>query len=195
MSQTFGEKFEFGGFTFDTKESVLRRADLIVPLTPKALQALELLLRNSGQVVSRQEMIEALWPNAYVEESNLTVTISMLRKALGENENGTRFVETVAKRGYRLVPAVKSNRNAGQPSDKNEFTSMEISRLTHDGHIMDVAISDDAELLGYTLIGAGEQSLWVQDLSSGKRWQLLAPDPALCWGMRFAHDRQSLFYI
>jgi len=113
MSQTFSEKFEFGGFTFDTKESVLRRADLIVPLTPKALQALELLLRNSGQVVSRQEMIEALWPNAYVEESNLTVTISMLRKALGENENGTRFVEVVAKRGYRLVAALKSNRNAG----------------------------------------------------------------------------------
>ena len=99
MPTPFGEKYQFGEFELETTELVLRRKGVIVSLTPKALQVLVLLVRSSGRVVSRKHMLEALWPDSFVEDSNLTVAISMLRKALGETENGSRLIETVAKRG------------------------------------------------------------------------------------------------
>ena len=86
------ERYGFGKFQLDTAEGVLRQSGQILPLAPKVLQALELLLRNSGRVVSRAEMLESLWPDTHVEESNLTVTISMLRKALGDDETVANFV-------------------------------------------------------------------------------------------------------
>ena len=82
-AQAFGAKYHFGEFQLDTSEWVLRQSGEILPLAPKAVQALELLVRNAGRVVSRTEMVENLWPDSFVEESNLTVTISMLRRALG----------------------------------------------------------------------------------------------------------------
>lgn len=193
MSALSGGKYQFGQFELDSTELVLRRNGEIVPLTPKALQALSLLIQNSGRVVSRKEMIEELWRDAFVEESNLTVAISMARKTLGEGESGDQFIETVAKRGYRFVPAVRFIGNA--PPQKDRFGGMQITRLTHDGYIMDVAISRNARLLAYVLIENGKQSLWIQHLESGERWTLSGPDPALCWGLRFSHDSQSLFFI
>ena len=71
---------------------------------------------------------------------------------------------------------------------------MRIVRLTHAGRILDVAISHDAGLLAYTPIDAGNHSLWIWNLSSGKKWELVPPHPALCWGMKFTKDGQTLFY-
>ena len=65
---------------------------------------------------------------------------------------------------------------------------MEIVRLTHAGRILDVAISHDARLLAYVPIDAGNQSLWLWDLESGEKRQVLKPDTALCWGIRFSRD-------
>jgi Tol biopolymer transport system component/DNA-binding winged helix-turn-helix (wHTH) protein len=191
-AQAFGTKYRFGEFQLDTSELVLRQSGKILPLAPKAVQALELLIRNAGRVVSRTEMVETLWPDCFVEESNLTVTISMLRRALGENENETIFIEAVPKRGYRFVPPV-SIRGSGRPGRVN-FSSMQIIRLTHDGHV-DVGISPDAHLLAYVPIEAGKYSLWLWNLESGEKRQLLPPSPALCWGVRFTHDQEDLFYI
>jgi len=193
MFQPVEEKYEFGDFQLDTTECVLRQSGEIVALAPKAVQALELLVRNRGRVVSRNEMIETLWPDSFVEESNLTVTISLLRKALGENENNTLFIETLPKRGYRFVPLVKEGMTAS--ASRDFFTAMQITRLTHDGHVLDVGISSDARLLAYVSIEAGKHSLWIWNLESGEKWQLCQPDPALCWGLCFTHDGQSLFYI
>lgn len=193
MFRARGDKYSFGEFQLDTTEGVLRQAGEILPLTPKALQALELLLRNKGRVVSRVEMVESLWPDTHVEESNLTVTISILRKALGDSENGTTFVETLPKRGYRFVHPVRTSRDSGPSQDY--FAAMQILRLTHDGRVLDVGISPDARLLACVPIESGKHSLWIWDLKTGERRELLPPDPALCWGLRFAQDGQSLFYV
>jgi Tol biopolymer transport system component/DNA-binding winged helix-turn-helix (wHTH) protein len=192
MVQTRGEKYQFGDFEFNTAEGVLRQRGEILPLAPKALQALELLVRNRGSVVSRKDMVESLWPDAFVEESNLTVTISTLRRALGDSETGTKFIETVPKRGYRFVPRVKTIRNGTLSRDS--FSSMGIVRLTNAGRVLDVAISANARLLAYVPIDAGNHSLWIWNLSSGEKWEVLPPDPALCWGMKFTKDGQTLFY-
>ncbi len=192
MVQMRREQYRFGEFELDTAEWVLRQKGEILPLPPKALQALEILLRNGGRVVSRSEMVERLWPNAFVEESNLTVTISMLRRALGDSETGTTFIETVPKRGYRFVPPVITSRNGRLGRDS--FGSMRIVRLTHAGRVLDVAISADARLLAYVPIDAGLHGLWIWNLDTGEKWALLPPDPALCWGLRFTDDGKSLFY-
>jgi Tol biopolymer transport system component/DNA-binding winged helix-turn-helix (wHTH) protein len=104
--------FEFGEFRLDTAERVLRRNGSVVSLTPKAVSLLELLVGREGTVVSRSEMIEELWPDTFVEEANLTVTISMLRKALGES-----YIRTIPKRGYAF--AVPVRRIDAQPVNGN----------------------------------------------------------------------------
>lgn len=185
-------KYSFGDFELDTTERVLRQNGVILPLAVKAFQALEILVQNRGKVVSRTKMLETLWRRADVEDSNLTVTIWALRRALGDTDTGTAVIETVPKRGYRFVPQVKTGGNG--KSIQESFTAMEILRLTHAGRILDVAISADARLLAYVPIDAGNHSLWLQDLETGEKREVLAPDPALCWGLRFTRDASSLYY-
>lgn len=79
----------------------------VVPLTAKVFDTLLLLVENSGHLVEKDELIERLWPDNFVDESSLTQNISLLRKALGDGQNGVRFIETVPKRGYRFVAVVK----------------------------------------------------------------------------------------
>jgi len=192
-AQEFGLKYHFSEFQLDSAEAVLRHSGEIVPLQPKALQVLELLVKNQGRVVSRSEMLENLWRDVAVEESNLTVAISMVRRALGDNENGARFIETVPKRGYRFVPKVRITGKA--KASQVNFTSMQIIRKTHDGHVLDVGISPDARSLAYVPIEAGKYSLWTWNLDTNEKRQLLPTSPALVWGLRFTHDQQDLFYI
>src|ERR1043166_10083513 len=80
--QGSGAKYHFGEFQLDTTEWVLRQSGQVVPIAPKAVQALELLVKSAGRVLSRAEMVESLWPDNIVEDSNLTVAIWTLRRAL-----------------------------------------------------------------------------------------------------------------
>src|SRR6185369_9880918 len=75
----------------------------VVPLTPKVFDILLTLVENSGQVVSKEDLMKRVWPSTFVEEGNLTQNISLLRKALGETPGGVQFIETVPRRGYRFV--------------------------------------------------------------------------------------------
>lgn len=81
----------------------------VVPLAPKALEMLLLLVENQGHVLEKQELLEHLWPGSIVEEANLSQTIYLLRRALGEGSEGQQFVETIPKRGYRFVAAVEQS--------------------------------------------------------------------------------------
>ena len=73
-----------------------------VSLTIKAFDTLLLLVQRNGHLVERSEIIQAIWPNSFVEEGNLSVTIHMLRKALGDDGTDCKYIETVAKRGIAL---------------------------------------------------------------------------------------------
>lgn len=99
--------FEFGDFCLKTNERILLRQGRPVPLTPKTLQLLFLLVENHGQIVEKKDLIEAIWSDSFVEEGNLTFTVSLLRKALNDDKQTSRFIETVSKRGYRFVAEVK----------------------------------------------------------------------------------------
>lgn len=105
ITQTNGV-FEFGPYRLDPHSRVLLRDRTIVALTPKVLDTLLVLVENRGATVAKGELINAVWPDTFVEEGNLTQNISVLRKALGQNPEHVAYIETVPKRGYRFVAEV-----------------------------------------------------------------------------------------
>ncbi len=110
MSGTVNQLYEFGPFRLDPREHLLLRESNPIPLTPKAFDTLLALVENSRHVMSKDELMRRVWPDTYVEESNLAQNISTIRKALGEREDGGQYIETVPKRGYRFVVRAKKVR-------------------------------------------------------------------------------------
>ncbi len=107
MGEQESQFYEFGRFRLDTSERVLLRDLDPVPLTPKVFDILLALVERGGHIVEKDDLMKKVWPNTFVEEGNLTQNVSVLRKALGENPTSPQFIETVARRGYRFVAAVK----------------------------------------------------------------------------------------
>jgi TolB-like protein/Tfp pilus assembly protein PilF len=99
--------YEFGVFRLDAAERVLLRNGISVPLTPKVFDTLAVLVRKSGHVVGKDELMNEIWPDSFVEESNLTQNIFILRKVLGVTAEGQPYIQTVSKRGYRFVASVR----------------------------------------------------------------------------------------
>jgi DNA-binding winged helix-turn-helix (wHTH) protein len=95
MSQFFNRLYEFGGFRLDAAERVLWRGEEIFVLPPKVFDTLLALLEKAGRVVSKSELMQAVWADAFVEESNLSQNIYTLRRTLGVDEQGRQFIETV----------------------------------------------------------------------------------------------------
>ncbi|MEP6918593.1 MAG: transcriptional regulator, partial [Acidobacteriota bacterium] len=85
---------------------MLRRDGEPVPLTPKAFDVLVALLEKPGQLISKEELLRKVWPETFVEESNLAYNIFALRKALGDSAENSQYIETVPKKGYRFRASV-----------------------------------------------------------------------------------------
>jgi DNA-binding winged helix-turn-helix (wHTH) protein/TolB-like protein/Tfp pilus assembly protein PilF len=111
--------YAFGPFLLDTRERRLLRDGVTVPLTLKAFDLLQVLVENRGHLLQKEELLRRVWPDAVVEENNLTVTISALRKALDEGPGDRQYIETVPRRGYRFVadvgPPAEAPAAAGLP--------------------------------------------------------------------------------
>src|SRR4029079_15768955 len=124
--------YKFGPFRLDSNRRRLFRGDEVVALSPKAIQTLILLVENRGKLLERETLMDALWPRVIVEDANLTVAISQLRKALNQNGDKAEFIETIPRVGYRFVadicevikgpaPLIPEERKCLQPmSDKAE---------------------------------------------------------------------------
>jgi len=110
MRQQIKHFYEFGPFRLDAAERQLWHADELVPLTPKAFDLLQALVEQQGHLIDKEQLLKAVWPDAFVEEANLSHNISQIRRILGDGENGQRYIETVPKRGYRFVGAVREGR-------------------------------------------------------------------------------------
>ncbi|HKU74606.1 MAG TPA: winged helix-turn-helix domain-containing protein [Pyrinomonadaceae bacterium] len=105
MSSKNGHRYEFGDFRLYSEPPSLWRDESLVPLPPKALEMLLLLVRQREIIVSREELLETVWRDTFVEDGNINYTVSLLRKILDKDDKG-RFIQTVPKRGYRFVADV-----------------------------------------------------------------------------------------
>ncbi|HEY7306892.1 MAG TPA: winged helix-turn-helix domain-containing protein [Bryobacteraceae bacterium] len=99
--------YEFGPFRLEPAEHRLLRDGQQVSLAPKAFELLVYLVGNHGRLVVKDQIMRAVWSGSFVEEANLTVAVSALRKALGKTESGLHYIETVPKKGYRFTASVK----------------------------------------------------------------------------------------
>src|SRR5438067_673069 len=100
--------YEFDDFRVDTGQFLLNRRGLSSPLTPTVFRILLLLLEHAGKIVTKEQLVEHVWPDSFVEEGNLNRNVSTLRKALGEKPGDHRFIETVPKMGYRFSAPVRT---------------------------------------------------------------------------------------
>jgi DNA-binding winged helix-turn-helix (wHTH) protein/tetratricopeptide (TPR) repeat protein len=103
--------YDFGSFRLDPKERLLLREGEPIPLPPKVFDTLLALVENSGQLIEKDDLLEKVWADAIVEEHGLAQNIFLLRKVLGESSEGKQYIETVPKRGYRFVAAVKQTQD------------------------------------------------------------------------------------
>ncbi len=144
--------YEFGPFRLDPAERLLLRAGKVVPLTPKLFDTLLALVENSGHVMLKDDLLERVWPDSFVEEGSLTRNVSHLRKLLGEDANGRDFIETLPKRGYRFAAEVAQVGNLETDLIVRRRTRAHI--VTHEEEV-DEDATDDA------LLGAGARQLPV----------------------------------
>src|SRR5258708_34416197 len=108
--------YEFGRFRLDPVQHQLLRDGKPVSLTPKGFELLLVLVQSDGILLTKDDLMRKLWPDSFVEEANLTVNISALRKALGDTHDGRELIETVPKRGYRFLAAFPELLTANGPT-------------------------------------------------------------------------------
>lgn len=101
------EIYEFGSFLLNIAEQRLSRHGTPIHLKPKVFELLTIFVQNDGQILTKDELLRWLWADRFVEEHNITVSVSELRQALGENRNEPLYIETIPRRGYRFIAKVK----------------------------------------------------------------------------------------
>src|SRR5258708_3659660 len=102
-----GRLFLFGPFFLNTAERTFRKDSELIQLTPKVFDLLTVMVENPGRLLEKDSLLKELWPETFVEEANLSVNVSTLRRALGESPLEVRYIETVPKRGYRFIAEVR----------------------------------------------------------------------------------------
>ena len=155
---------QFGPFLIDWRERVLRRDRQQVPLTPKAFDVLAALAEEPGRLVSKDELLRKVWPDTFVEESNLAYHIFAVRKALGDTAATPRYIETVPKRGYRFVAPVTL-----PPVDTLAVSTVTAGIITGPSAEAESAVSATPTSLGEP----------ADAVPSSRRWALVALAPLL----------------
>jgi DNA-binding winged helix-turn-helix (wHTH) protein len=108
MSASPSSGIEFGPFRLDPAKRLLYRNNQLLPLRPKVVDVLVMLVEREGDLVEKEELIRRVWPDVAVEESNLPTTVSALRRTLGDG-----YIETVPRRGYRFAASIREPDAAG----------------------------------------------------------------------------------
>src|SRR5205807_8474361 len=134
--------YEFGPFRLDATEHVLFRDGAVIPLKPKVFETLLVLVKSSGHVIEKDELMKTLWADTVVEENNLNQNISALRRALGDGDNVGHYIETVPRRGYRFIADVRESRDeaADLVLEKHTLSSVVIEEEEHDNRALEAGV-------------------------------------------------------
>jgi pimeloyl-ACP methyl ester carboxylesterase/DNA-binding winged helix-turn-helix (wHTH) protein len=151
--------YRFGPFHLDVRERRLSRGSEVIPLRLKVFDTLLVLVENAGRLVTKQELLDTVWPETTVEENNLNHNVSVLRKALGERATGQQYIETVPRVGYRFAAAVEiDSPQGGRSAVSGAKARQEIRYCT----------TTDGVRLAYASIGSGpplvKASNWLTHL-------------------------------
>ena len=153
------------------------REGAAVPLPPKAFDTLLLLVRNSGRILSKEELMKAIWPDTFVEEASLAQNISVLRRALGEAAGERQYIETIPRRGYRFLPQVKEKQQsegsalAGPVESHIDHQPQEQTRATRRPPALYIGASAAAGLL----VGAMASLQWLTPAPQDSNPHILTP--------------------
>jgi DNA-binding winged helix-turn-helix (wHTH) protein/Tol biopolymer transport system component len=129
--------FVFGPFAFDARRGLLSRNGRELPLPPRVLGVLELLVRRAGDVVARQDIIDAVWKDAFVTDTSLAEAVSVLRQTLGDDPQSPTYIKTLHRRGYRFVAPVERSDAAAERTESRGADPLTVSALP----AADVAVS------------------------------------------------------
>ena len=138
MSNPHNRFYVFGPFRLDLANRLLLRKGEVVPLKKKAFDTLLVLVENKGQVLAKEELMRRLWPDTYVEESNLTHYIYTLRRVLGDEKDNPHYIVTVPGRGYRFTAQVSEERPEEKVVEVEEPVVIEKQSFTQ------VVVSEEA---------------------------------------------------
>ncbi len=127
------ERYVFPPFVVDTREGSVRRGSQEIVLRPKTFAVLCYLLEHSGELVSKDELLEQVWAGTYVDEGALTVCITELRKALGDDTKKPQYIATVPKRGYRFIAEVQSLESRVQSREENQKSKGKNQKVKMEG--------------------------------------------------------------
>jgi DNA-binding winged helix-turn-helix (wHTH) protein/Tfp pilus assembly protein PilF len=181
MSNSSKTIYEFGPFRIDMERYLLLRGDEPIPLSPKVFETLLFLVENRGRVGKKDEIINSVWPDTFVEESNLAQNIFLLRKALGEEKNEHRYIVTIPGVGYRFVAPVREfdDPNASQEPAPTGVSSIAVLPFK------DLLGEDEDKFLGPGLADAlimrlsSIRELKVRPTAAVLRYSNLKEDPLL----------------
>ena len=140
MSKKTNNLYIFGDFKLNIEERILYRNERVLTLAPKVFETLSVLIESGGKIISKEELMNEIWQDSYVEESNLTQNIYTLRQIFGKKN---KFIETVPRRGYRFTAEVK---NIEKEIEKNNYSEIVVSRKTTTTFLQEEIIeADDGE--------------------------------------------------
>src|SRR5260370_575358 len=146
MSDSRVEVYEFGPFRLDKADGLLYHGDEQVLLAPKAFDTLSVLVENGGRLVCKDHLMSYVWRDSFVDDTNLTQNISIVRKALGQQSDGRPYIETISKRGYRFIAKVRRAGASGAGLAQVESPSPETEqqpRLLIGADVSGIAIVGD----------------------------------------------------
>jgi len=126
--------YRFGPFDLDAEQRLVRRDGAKIALPPKAFDVLLYMVRNPLRLISKEELLHAVWPDSFVEEGNLTQNIFLLRKALASGRDDFRYIVTIPGRGYQFASAVETATGSPQDHDVTDLT-----KLTNDSGSMELS--------------------------------------------------------
>jgi eukaryotic-like serine/threonine-protein kinase len=151
--------YAFGPFRLDSEKRVLVRDGVPVPLGPKVVETLLLLVESAGHLVEKDDLMKRVWPDAFVEEGNLNKNVFVLRKLLGEWDGNREYIETVPKRGYRFVAPV------------HEVTHAEVSAQSYPSAGTNLVGKRVSHYRVLEIVGGGGMGLVykAEDLKLGRR--------------------------
>ncbi len=147
--------FRFDDFVVNAKSGVLSRNGEPIPLTPKVFDTLLAFLHRPGETLSKEELMTTIWPDSFVEESNLIQNVAVLRKALGDDAKESRFIMTVHGRGYRFVPNVTRGQTVDEVNKEPQVSRSE-------GYVNHVS---DRSLIRWALVALAAMSIAIAAIS------------------------------